>query len=711
MISIDKEKWQQFFRTKYFGLVLGVLIFAFIAFFYFGPFQEAFEQADVGVSEIFYQMKREGGIEFQVNDQAIDNISFEGANLKVHPDLLLVGIDNRALERLGRFPFRRSVYATIFQNLSRISDQNNRETAAFLDVFFIEPSEVAEEDSLLNMGIQENGRVYLEAVLRNSGTQNEELSEQFYQSLLTLFERQPDFKNVSGDWENINRVFYGIEPPLNPIAQTTRGFGHANFIADIDSVYRRQPLIAKYSRLKEEVRLEDFTGDTSDYKNLYQRWTYRLSDANNITLPFDPTPDNLDRIRNFVEQNAQPRLEQDADGEQVLVHYVRRYQDYFVPSITLALALEYWNVAVEDVEVVFGSHIYIPNVQSFNYQTGQWEEYRVLRQPATYEITEDGQYALDDNGQRIEISPAVYETISEVKIPIDDIGQMQINYVGPATGNEWQSFPYRSVTGYATTQISADPSEWRPTRRLENKILMIGPFSQGMADDEKLTPFGLMYGVEIHTNALNTILMNDFITPLNEYLHVLMLFAAIFIASFVASRLSPIWSLFVNLNAIVIWFGISYVGYMEYSVIIPYMPNFIGIIAVYLIIVAYRVIVEEREKRSLQSSFGKFVNPVVVEQMLSSPPELGGVDKELTVLFSDIRGFTTLSEGLAPQELVHHLNEYLTAMTDTIMDYQGTLDKYVAMRLCVFGGSFRPNEPYGTCSKMCPPANGSIKSA
>jgi adenylate cyclase len=279
------------------------------------------------------------------------------------------------------------------------------------------------------------------------------------------------------------------------------------------------------------------------------------------------------------------------------------------------------------------------------------------------------------------------KTISEVRIPIDEMGQMQINYVGPATGSERQFFPYRSITGYATTRITADPSQWRPTRRLENKILMIGPFSQGMADDEKLTPFGLMYGVEIHTNALNTILMNSFIVHLNEYLYVLLLFVAIFFASFLASRLSPVWSLFANFNALVIWFGISYVAYMEYSVIIPYMPSFFGILAVYLIVVAYRIIVEEREKRSLQSSFGKFVNPVVVEQMISSPPELGGVDKELTVLFSDIRGFTTLSEGLAPQELVNHLNEYLTAMTDTIMDYQGTLDKYVGDEIMCFWGA------------------------
>ena len=78
-----------------------------------------------------------------------------------------------------------------------------------------------------------------------------------------------------------------------------------------------------------------------------------------------------------------------------------------------------------------------------------------------------------------------------------------------------------------------------------------------------------------------------------------------------------------------------------------------------------------------------------MDELLASGemPELGGVDKELTVFFSDIRGFTTLSESMAPQELVNHLNLYLTAMTDLIMEYKGTLDKYVGDEIMCFWGA------------------------
>ena len=85
--------------------------------------------------------------------------------------------------------------------------------------------------------------------------------------------------------------------------------------------------------------------------------------------------------------------------------------------------------------------------------------------------------------------------------------------------------------------------------------------------------------------------------------------------------------------------------------------------------------------------FGTYVSPAVVDQILENPPELGGVDKNLTVFFSDIRGFTTLSESMTPQELVKILNKYLSAMTDIILSYGGTLDKYEGDAIMCFWGA------------------------
>jgi adenylate cyclase len=110
---------------------------------------------------------------------------------------------------------------------------------------------------------------------------------------------------------------------------------------------------------------------------------------------------------------------------------------------------------------------------------------------------------------------------------------------------------------------------------------------------------------------------------------------------------------------------------------------------------------EERDKRQIKEMFGKYVSPKVVDQILEHPPELGGVDKELTVFFSDIRGFTTLSESMTPQELVNHLNQYLTAMTDVILGYDGTLDKYVGDEIMCFWGAPVPQEEHAILACKC----------
>jgi adenylate cyclase len=84
----------------------------------------------------------------------------------------------------------------------------------------------------------------------------------------------------------------------------------------------------------------------------------------------------------------------------------------------------------------------------------------------------------------------------------------------------------------------------------------------------------------------------------------------------------------------------------------------------------------------------------VVEQMMVNPPELGGVDMDITIFFSDIRSFTTLSESMSPQDLVHLLNDYLTAMTDCLIDYNGTLDKYIGDAIMGFWGAPLPQEDH-----------------
>jgi adenylate cyclase len=175
----------------------------------------------------------------------------------------------------------------------------------------------------------------------------------------------------------------------------------------------------------------------------------------------------------------------------------------------------------------------------------------------------------------------------------------------------------------------------------------------------------------------------------------------VMLTALMVSRLQTVWSLVVTVGMILVYFLVFLVVFELSDYIITFSAPAAGIFLSFLAVVAYRTMTEEKEKRRIRDMFGKYVSPAVVTEILANPPELGGVDKELTVFFSDIRGFTTLSESLTPQELVNHLNLYLTAMTDLILEYKGTLDKYVGDEIMCFWGAPLPQADHAVLACKC----------
>jgi adenylate cyclase len=346
-----------------------------------------------------------------------------------------------------------------------------------------------------------------------------------------------------------------------------------------------------------------------------------------------------------------------------------------------------------------GKYIRIPQPRVLNPQTGQLENYKVLQSPrVTKEVT-------DKSGQKqlVVVKEPVYKQIPEIKIPIDEKGTMLINYAGPRSDISSQgdsTFVVRSLLGFIRDP-GPEPDAWPKNMGLANKIVMTGVYATGLAEDERPTPFGLMYGVEINANAVNTIVMNRYLNYVPWYVNALILLAAIMLISLMTSRFSTLISLGFSLLLIAAFFIAVNVIFELNNTIVTFSAPVFGILLSFLAIVAYRVMTEERDKKRIKNMFGKYVSPTVVEQMMTNPPELGGVDKELTVFFSDIRGFTTLSESMSPQALVNHLNEYLTSMTNIIMEHYGTLDKYVGDEVMCFWGAPLPQEDHALLACKC----------
>jgi adenylate cyclase len=222
--------------------------------------------------------------------------------------------------------------------------------------------------------------------------------------------------------------------------------------------------------------------------------------------------------------------------------------------------------------------------------------------------------------------------------------------------------------------------------------MLIGFYSSaglGEGRDYFTSPYKLLYGIEIHANALYTIFENKFLYQINPAANIIIFVLLLLLFAVLLPRIK-IWKGFILflVTYIVIFFG-GMIVFNHFSIIIDMISMMMFSLFLFLSITVYRVLTEEKEKRQIKGMFAQYVNPEVVTELMLDPEklQLGGEDRDLTVLFSDIRGFTTISENLSPQQLVHVLNSYLSDMTDLLFEYRGTLDKYMGDAVMAFWGA------------------------
>jgi len=263
-----------------------------------------------------------------------------------------------------------------------------------------------------------------------------------------------------------------------------------------------------------------------------------------------------------------------------------------------------------------------------------------------------------------------------------------INYVGPARSIDTVSF-YQVI----------DPERPLPEHRIRDRVVLVGRMLEASATpqaqaDAFYTPFfggggQLMSGVEIQGNILHTLLTGSWGWELPAAGRLGLLVAVFLLASLLLARLRPLVGLLVTVGAMVLIGGVSLGLFFWVNVWVPPVLMMGGLGLVYSGHVLGHYFVEAREKRWLRQAFGRYVSPSVVEVITTNPErlELGGEEVEVTVLFADLEGFTQLSENMPPQILIRLLNDYFTPMTQIIMAYGGTLDKYIGDAIMALWGA------------------------
>jgi len=188
-----------------------------------------------------------------------------------------------------------------------------------------------------------------------------------------------------------------------------------------------------------------------------------------------------------------------------------------------------------------------------------------------------------------------------------------------------------------------------------------------------------MPGVEIHANAINTILNDGYITVQSDWIRVIIVTISSFLIFLLVSRLQkPLLALPLFILIVAAIIALAFYVFVSQRMHMQLVTPLLAIVFTYVGNTLFQYLGERKEKATIRNAFGRYLPEKVVEQLILNPGllKLGGEVRFLSVLFSDVAGFTSVSEKLTPTELVHLLNEYLTAMTDIIMKYDGIIDKY-----------------------------------
>jgi adenylate cyclase len=262
-------------------------------------------------------------------------------------------------------------------------------------------------------------------------------------------------------------------------------------------------------------------------------------------------------------------------------------------------------------------------------------------------------------------------------LPVDDQLTSYIPYRGP-----YKSYEYISASEVLKGAI--------PKGKLEGKIVLIGTTAPGLLD-LRATPVGNAYpGVEIHANLISGILDGTIKqAPAWTRLANLGLIIAIGIAlSITLPILSPLMGSIVSIGTIALLLSFNWFIYV-YGFVLPLASLLVSALLIYIFNLAYGYFVESRGKRLITGLFGQYVPPELVDEMAQDPARFSmeGESRELTILFSDVRGFTTISESLDAKTLSEFINAFLTPFTKVIYNNRGTIDKYMGDCIMAFWGA------------------------
>ena len=281
------------------------------------------------------------------------------------------------------------------------------------------------------------------------------------------------------------------------------------------------------------------------------------------------------------------------------------------------------------------------------------------------------------------------------QIPSAKEGGMYIKYVDDLA----RFVPYSAKSILISEAVLEDGNEketedFIPPEQFKDNFVFFALYAPGLFD-VCATPVSSTYpGVGVHACQLNSILNGDYLQDVPDFVPVILILISVLAGFMLAKSVHQEKNSSLALKtflAVLICFGYAAANYAAFNsgYILPFIIPIFGFVLAYLTAVFEDYLTEGHQKRFIKSAFKHYLSADVIEQLIANPESLhlGGEEKEITAYFSDVQGFTSISENLTPTELTELLNVYLSAMTDIIQDYGGYVDKYEGDAIVAFFGA------------------------
>lgn len=267
--------------------------------------------------------------------------------------------------------------------------------------------------------------------------------------------------------------------------------------------------------------------------------------------------------------------------------------------------------------------------------------------------------------------------IGDVKIPVEENGEI-LMYYRPFDDDDYLS----------AYKVISDEHRAEAAPLVKDRYVLMGSSAEGLKDLRSTAIEPYQPGVEIHANAIEQILQQRFLLRPFEIQLVEANF--IMLSGLLMIFLAPFIHVIVLGGLCALLIGGAFIGaefvYVQHSVLLdPFYPS-LCVFGIFVVSTLLTYLRTERERREVRGAFGLYISPDFMTELTNNPDKLklGGEIRDLTVMFTDIRSFTTISEGLTPEELIQLMNDFLTPMSDLVMQNRGTIDKYMGDAMMAF---------------------------